>query len=92
VAGIKDATCVDAEAIRHTYVAFLARQGLAPDELVTIVGRIPEPALQKYELLQVPGLRLTAADAHLFYTSLAASQPVQENEEIRMSNEKRMPE
>jgi succinoglycan biosynthesis transport protein ExoP len=76
LAELENPAHVDAETLRHTYLAFLVRQGVPLAELEKMVGRIPEQALKKYELLQVPGRRVTAADADLRYPSLTSTPPV----------------
>ena len=54
-AGIDNAGEVTALSLRHTYVAFLLRQGMRFSELVKLVGHLPADTLAAYKLLAPAG-------------------------------------
>ena len=56
-AGIEDADEVTPLSLRHTYVAFLLRQGMRFSELVKLVGHLPADTLAAYKLLAPTGPR-----------------------------------
>ena len=56
-AGIEHADEVTPLALRHTYVAFLVRQGTRFSELAKLVGHLPVDALAAYKLLSPSGPR-----------------------------------
>jgi uncharacterized protein involved in exopolysaccharide biosynthesis len=58
-AGIDGAANVTPECLRHTYIAFLVRQGLRFADLARIVGPLPADALAAYSGLAPSGLRVT---------------------------------
>jgi polysaccharide biosynthesis transport protein len=58
-AGLDDAASVNAPCLRHTYVAFLVRQGLRFADLGRIVGTLPPDALRGYTALSPAGERLS---------------------------------
>jgi integrase len=57
-AGIERPTEVTLEAIRHTYIAFLARQGIRLADLAKIVGRLPAGQVTLYSEYAPAGKRL----------------------------------
>ena len=56
-AGIENADDVTPQSLRHTYVAFLVRQGMRFSELVKLVGHLPADTLAAYKLLAPAGPR-----------------------------------
>ena len=56
-AGIEHADQVTPHALRHTYVAFLLRQGMRFSELVKLVGHLPADTLAAYKALSPTGPR-----------------------------------
>ena len=57
-AGIEDASDVTPECLRHTYVAFLVRQGIRFADLTRLVGHVPVELLGAYTTLAPPGPRV----------------------------------
>jgi len=57
-AGLARATEVTAAALRHTYIAYLVRQGLRFSELAAFVGKLPVDALSAYSSLTPPRVRV----------------------------------
>lgn len=58
-AGIDSATQVTSDCLRHTYVAFLVRQGIRFGDLVQLVGPMPAEILGMYSALSPPGSRVS---------------------------------
>jgi succinoglycan biosynthesis transport protein ExoP len=58
-AGIEDAIDVTADGLRHTYVAFLVRQGIRFADLTRLVGHLPAEVLGAYSALSPPGSRIS---------------------------------
>ena len=56
-AGIENAGEVTPLSLRHTYIAFLVRQGMRFSELVKLVGHLPAATLAAYNLLAPAGPR-----------------------------------
>ncbi len=61
-AGIDRPAEVTADALRHTYVAFLARQGIRMTDLVKIVGRLQPEEAARYSALSTSGARLAMSE------------------------------
>lgn len=57
-AGIDSPAEVTPAALRHTYLAFLARQGIRLADLVKLVGRLPPEEIATYSGYSPPGKRL----------------------------------
>jgi site-specific recombinase XerD len=57
-AGIDGATQITSDCLRHTYVAFLVRQGIRFGDLVQLVGPMPAEILGMYSALSPPGSRV----------------------------------
>ncbi len=57
-AGIERPSEVTPAALRHTYLAFLARQGIRLADLVKLVGRLPPEEMAAYSGFSPPGKRL----------------------------------
>ena len=60
-AGIENPTDVTPDCLRHTYVAFLVRQGIRFADLTSLVGHLPAEVLGGYSALSPPGPRLAGA-------------------------------
>ena len=56
-AGIERPSEVTAASLRHTYIAFLVRQGIRFADLARVVGRLPPEAVAAYRVLVPPGPR-----------------------------------
>ena len=61
-ANLSDAQEVVPETLRHTYIAFLVRQGLRFSELRRVVGLIPSDTMNALSLI-APGSTRVALDA-----------------------------
>jgi polysaccharide biosynthesis transport protein len=57
-AGIENAGAVTPAALRHTFIAFLVRQGIRFADLVHLVGRLPADAMAAYSSLSPAGPRV----------------------------------
>ena len=57
-AGVENPAEVTPAALRHTYLAFLARQGIRLADLVRLVGRLPPEQIAVYGSYAPPGERL----------------------------------
>jgi polysaccharide biosynthesis transport protein len=64
-AGIDGAAQITSDALRHTYVAFLVRQGIRFGDLVQLVGPMPAELLGMYSLLSPPGSKVARQDIHV---------------------------
>jgi uncharacterized protein involved in exopolysaccharide biosynthesis len=69
-AGIERPSEVTAVALRHTYVAFLVRQGIRFADLARVVGRLPPEALAAYGDLAPGGPRAALEAVQLVLPSL----------------------
>lgn len=72
-AGIERPTEVTLGAIRHTYVAFLARQGMRLADLAKVVGRLPADQVALYSTYAPAGKRLTLDEVKLAVDGIGAS-------------------
>jgi integrase len=54
-AGLAQAAEIDAETLRHTYIAYLVRQGARLTELPRLLGPMPPSALARYTALAPAG-------------------------------------
>ena len=57
-AGIEGATEINSDCLRHTYLAFLVRQGIRFGDLVQLVGPMHAEILGMYSALSPPGSRV----------------------------------
>ena len=60
-AGVERANEVTADSIRHTYLAFLVRQGIRFADLTQLVGNLPSEVLGPYSALAPVGPRVSRA-------------------------------
>ena len=70
-AGIERAQEVTPEALRHTYLAFLVRQGARFADITRWVGPLGADLLSAYSQLAPPGARLEASDVRRLFPALA---------------------
>ena len=66
-AGIENAIDVTPDCLRHTYIAFLVRQGIRFADLTSLVGHLPPEVLGCYSALSPPGPRLAATMVTLVF-------------------------
>jgi uncharacterized protein involved in exopolysaccharide biosynthesis len=71
-ASIERAVDVTPECLRHTYIAFLVRQGIRFAELTRIVGPLSAEALAEYSALAPAGTRLAAEEIERVFPALRA--------------------
>jgi integrase len=72
-AGIEQAHEVSPEALRHTYLAFLARQGARFADITRVVGPLEADLLSAYSQLAPPGARLDGASVQWVFPALEAA-------------------
>ena len=75
-AGIEGVIDVTSDCLRHTYVAFLVRQGIRFADLTRIVGHLPAEVLGAYSALSPPGSRLPREAINVVYPASPPRQPV----------------
>lgn len=71
-AGVGAPADVTAEVLRHTYVAFLVRQGVRLSELTRLVGHIPPSLFSYYGRLSPPGRGLSLGQIELTLPAVAS--------------------
>ncbi|MEM7253112.1 MAG: hypothetical protein AAF493_16980 [Pseudomonadota bacterium] len=59
--------------LRHTFIAFLARQGASSDDLLRVAGRIPEDTLNRYAELAPPGQHVAFSELNVAYPALVTA-------------------
>ena len=69
-AALDDARQVTAESLRHTYLAFLVRQGMRFADLTRIVGPLPADTVSAYSTLSPPRARLDGAQVQVLHPAL----------------------
>jgi len=69
-AGLNGAEEVDADALRHTYLAYLSRQGLEMDELARLAGSLTDEEYSRYSVLKPPGTVLPRDQVNTVYPAL----------------------
>jgi uncharacterized protein involved in exopolysaccharide biosynthesis len=69
--GLPDPSGIDAEALRHTYIAYLVRQGIRLSDLGRVVGNLPAQTLAAYGRFSPPGPGLGAEAIPLIHPVLA---------------------
>ena len=69
-AGIEEPAQVDADCVRHSYVAFLVRQGIRFADLSRVVGDLPAASLGAYSALAPAGIRMAHGQAQLLHPAL----------------------
>jgi uncharacterized protein involved in exopolysaccharide biosynthesis len=69
-AAIEDAPQVTSACLRHTYLAFLVRQGIRFADLTRLVGPLPTEAVSAYSTLSPSGARLGSGRVNVVYPAL----------------------
>jgi succinoglycan biosynthesis transport protein ExoP len=69
-AAIEDAPQVTAACLRHTYLAFLVRQGMRFADLTRLVGPLPAEVVSAYSTLSPAGTRLGSAPVQVIHPAL----------------------
>jgi uncharacterized protein involved in exopolysaccharide biosynthesis len=69
-ANVERAADVTPACLRHTYIAYLVRQGLRFADLTRIVGSLPAAALAEYSALAPPGARVGAEAVERVFPAL----------------------
>ena len=69
-AAIEDAPQVTAACLRHTYIAFLMRQGIRFADLTRLVGPLPAEAISAYSALSPAGARRPLSEIQLMHPAL----------------------
>jgi integrase len=69
-AAIEDASQITSDCLRHTYLAFLVRQGIRFADLVRLVGHLPADLVGAYSALSPPGARIGMAEVQLLHPAL----------------------
>jgi integrase len=72
-AGVDDAIEVTAAVLRHTYVAFLVRQGARLADIERVVGRLPPAAYTHYGRLSPPGAGISLDRIETAYLDVAGA-------------------
>lgn len=66
-AGLANPAAVTPEALRHTYLVYLVRQGVRLNELATVTGRIPPERLAAYTPYSPPGAKYPLSEIERVY-------------------------
>lgn len=69
-AAIEDASQITSDCLRHTYLAFLVRQGIRFADLVRLVGHLPADLVGAYSALSPPGARIGMTEIQLLHPAL----------------------
>lgn len=69
-AGVTNPSELSAQALRHTYLAFLVRQGVRLGELQRVAGRLAPATLAGYGVFSLPGAGCALEDIDLLYPAL----------------------
>jgi integrase len=69
-AAIEDAPQVTSACLRHTYIAFLMRQGIRFADLTRLVGPLPAEAISAYSALSPAGARRDFAQIQVLYPAM----------------------
>ena len=69
-AAIEDAPQVTSACLRHTYLAFLVRQGIRFADLTRLVGPLPAEVVSAYSALSPAGMRLSASRVRVVHPAL----------------------
>jgi polysaccharide biosynthesis transport protein len=72
-AGLEDPASVNADCLRHTYVAYLVRQGIRFADLTALVGELPTDVLGAYTAFAPPGPRVARERIETSYPSARAN-------------------
>lgn len=69
-AGLPSPESINAESLRHTYIAYLARQGIRLSQLEKVIGKIPAKNLSHYSRYSPPGQGLRLKEIEACYPAL----------------------
>ena len=69
-AGLERVHEITPQTLRHTYIAFLARQGIRFADLAQVVGQLPAAALAAYSALAPSGARLARESVNYVFPGL----------------------
>ncbi len=72
-AGLEDPANVNADSLRHTYVAYLVRQGIRFADLTSLVGELPADVLGAYTTFAPQGPRVARERIETSYPVLRAN-------------------
>jgi len=72
-AGLADPPSIDADSLRHTYVAYLVRQGIRFADLTSLVGELPADLLGAYTSYAPPGPRVARDRIETSYPGVRAN-------------------
>ncbi len=72
-AGLEDPASVNAACLRHTYVAYLVRQGIRFADLTSLVGELPADLLGAYTTFAPPGPRVARERIETSYPTVRAN-------------------
>jgi integrase len=75
-AGLADPANVNAACLRHTYVAYLVRQGIRFADLTSLVGELPADLLGAYTTFAPPGPRVARERIETSYPGVARTSRV----------------
>ena len=73
-AGLEQVQEVTPEALRHSYVAFLVRQGMKFADLAQVVGQLPAATLAAYSAMAPEGARIARESVNYVFPSLEHSE------------------
>jgi polysaccharide biosynthesis transport protein len=69
-AALEEPAQVTSACLRHTYLAYLVRQGIRFADLTRLVGPLPADVVGAYSALAPPGTRLGSGEAQLLHPAL----------------------
>lgn len=72
--GLPDPQQINAEAIRHSYIAYLVRQGLRLSDLEQVIGYLEPPAMLNYSAYSPPQQGRKIDEIELLHPALAAAE------------------
>jgi len=72
-AGLEDPASINADCLRHTYVAYLVRQGIRFADLTALVGELPTNVLGAYTTFAPAGPRVARERIETSYPSARAN-------------------
>jgi integrase len=71
--GLPDPQQITAEAVRHSYIAYLVRQGLRLSDLEQVIGYLEPPAVLNYSAYSPPQQGRKIDEIELLHPALAAA-------------------
>jgi len=73
-AGLADASDVTADCLRHTYIAYLLRQGIKFADLARLVGALPRAVLAQYSAISPAERRSSGGEVDTTYPPIRAAR------------------